>query len=746
MRTLLILRGAPGAGKSTWIRNNHLEDYTLCPDELRIKCSTREEHADGSVAVVRNPETEKQTWKILFELLEYRMSRGEFTVIDATASKTRDIQQYKDLADQYRYRMYCVDFTKVSLEDCKKQNKLRPEYKWVPDEAIENIYARFATQKIPGGVKLLDPETAMSQIEEKPLDLTDAYNKIVFVGDIHGCYNTLMQYPDFKEGLKDDTCYIFLGDYIDRGNQNAEVMKWLNSIMNKSNVCLLEGNHERWLRDYGNSAPAKSREFESKTKLQLIEGDYDEKAARMFYRKVRQLSHFTFNGIEILACHGGIPNLKTNLLYKPSTSFVKGVGSYEDYTLIAESWMNQTANNQYLLHGHRNVESDPCQIADRVFNLEGKVEFGGHIRVVELDKTLAWKVITLEDCQPVDKNLETSERHVETVEEAVTYLRNNKYVQEKPLGDGISSFNFTREAFFGKNWNRQTILARGLFIDTENNKIIARSYEKFFRINEVRATELAALKERLQFPVTAYVKENGFLGIVSYDYKNDDLFIASKSTNRGDYAGYFATLLAPYKEKVLEYLRQLYITTPFKAGYAVSLVFEVIDIEHDPHIIKYSKSHLVLLDRIANKLEFETTPYSTLKEIATFIGCPVKTKAYELKTWEDFKTLYNDVQDEEYKYNGEFIEGFVFEDSLGFMTKCKSAYYNLWKKLRGVADQTLRNGYITRTGGLLTAQENMFYGFCKTCFNEDRNKETKSYPYATNIIALRDRFLKSLEV
>lgn len=38
------------------------------------------------------------------------------------------------------------------------------------------------------------------------------------------------------------------------------------------------------------------------------------------------------------------------------------------------------------------------------------------------------------------------------------------------------------------------------------------------------------LQNKLQFPVTAYVKENGFLGLVSYDEYNDDLLIASKST------------------------------------------------------------------------------------------------------------------------------------------------------------------------------------------------------------------------
>ena len=211
MRTLVILRGAPGCGKSTWIKEHNLEAYTLCPDDIRLLCSSYELKADGSYAIAHNKETEQQTWNMLFSLLEYRMSRGEFTIIDATASKTRDIQQYKDLASQYRYRIYCIDFTEVPLETCLRQNKQRPEYKWVPNEAIENIYARFATQKVPSSVTVLKPNQ-FEELLESPFDLSE-YNKVVFIGVIHGCYDTLMQY--FKNGIDSETAYIFLGDYFD---------------------------------------------------------------------------------------------------------------------------------------------------------------------------------------------------------------------------------------------------------------------------------------------------------------------------------------------------------------------------------------------------------------------------------------------------------------------------------------------------------------------------------------------------
>lgn len=740
MRTLLLMRGAPGSGKTSWVREHHLEDYTLSPDDIRVLCSSTELQPTGEFKISQDRDNEKQVWDILFKLLEYRMSKGEFTVIDATCSKTKDIQQYKDLASQYRYRMFIVDFTDIPLDVCLKQNKMRPEVKQVPQKAIENIYARFATQKIPGGVQVIKRDE-FDALLERPIDLSE-YRKIVFIGDIHGCYDTLMQYDDFKNGLQDDVEYIFLGDYLDRGNQNAEVLKWLSSIKDKPNVCLLEGNHERHIRDWGNGVPSVSQEFEKKTKAQLENANIDRKEARELYRKCRQFSHFTYNGLEILACHGGIPNLNTNLLYLPTDKLIHGVGNYNDYLTISESWMGQTKPNQYLVHGHRNTEGSECRIADRVFNLEGRVEFGGKLRIVELSNDLKWDVIELDDCQPVDENLIVEERKVDTVEEAIAYLRDNRFVQEKVLGDGISSFNFTREAFYKGNWNKQTILARGLFLDTANNKIMARSYEKFFKINEVRETELASLKQRLKFPVQAYVKENGFLAIVSYDYNKDDLFIASKSTNKGNYVEYIKKQLEPYKDKLLEQLRTHYNFGLMTGNGSLSYVFECIDIENDPHIIKYDSSKIVLLDVILNDLSFATYSYEDLKIAAQLIGCPVKEKAFELKDWDEFRSLYNQAQDEEYKYKGNYIEGFVFVDANGFMTKCKTGYYNLWKKLRGVSEPTLRCGYITKTGMLTSSLENMFYGFLRELHNRDYNKDTKEYPYKTDIISLRERFLK----
>lgn len=716
------MRGAPGCGKSTYIQNNGLKNYTLSPDDIRLLYSSPELQVDGSFAI--SQAEDRNVWKTVMEILERRMQKGEFTVLDATNSKTAEMSKYKSLCEKYRYRMYIIDFTDIPLETCLKQNKRRPELKWVPENVVENIYSRFATQGVPSGIKVLKREE-LEEILEKPIDLSH-YKKIIHIGDIHGCFNTLQEY--LKDGINPEYSYIFTGDYLDRGEQNVEVFNFINSIKDLPNVCLIEGNHEKHIQSLGLGEKAVSKEFEDNTRPQLVMSGIDPKTCRQLYKKFRQMSHYIYKGKEVLVCHGGIPSMSRNLLYLPTQSFIKGVGRYEDYKDIATSWMGNSEENQYLIHGHRNTSGDEIQVADKVFNLEGGVEFGGNLRVVELDEN-GFHCIEVPNKQPITKKKEViSNYKMLTVEESIKLLRHNVFIKEKKLGDGISSFNFTREAFYSANWNNQTILARGLFIDTDENKIFARSYEKFFRINENVMTQMSTLNRTLVFPVRAYLKENGFLAIVSYNYKDDSLFIASKSTNTGDYVNYIKNILKDDENKIKNYLK----------NNNVSMVFECIDPVNDPHIIKYEKPKMVLLDIIKNQIVFEKYSYEDVVKVADELDLEVKKLAGVFNTWEDFEEFYNTVTSDDYLYNGEYIEGFVFEDSVGFMTKVKCAFYNLWKKMRGVADSTLKAGYYGKTGSLLTRIENMFYGYCKELYG-------KGYSDSKDIITLREKFLESLK-
>ena len=72
--------------------------------------------------------------------------------------------------------------TDLSIEVCKARNVQREPLKRVPEEAIDKMYARFATQKIPTGITVLRPDE-LDRIWMHPIDLSQ-YKKIHHIGDI----------------------------------------------------------------------------------------------------------------------------------------------------------------------------------------------------------------------------------------------------------------------------------------------------------------------------------------------------------------------------------------------------------------------------------------------------------------------------------------------------------------------------------------------------------------------------------
>lgn len=257
----------------------------------------------------------------------------------------------------------------------------------------------------------------------------------------------------------------------------------------------------------------------------------------------------------------------------------------------------------------------------------------------------------------------------------VDMLRNSSLVREKHLANGISSFNFSNKCFFNQAWDSINVKARGLFV--KDNKVVARSYNKFFNIGERPETEMDSLRENLVFPVCAYVKSNGFLAMISADPTEDGkLFIASKSTNEGDFAGYIRdvldkTLTTVQQEEFAEYLHKNDCTA----------VFECIDPIHDPHIVEYTHPHLVLLDLVGNFFNYSHADYDSLVDVATYYGFYVKTLSKTIANWQEFEDFID-------KWAARAnIEGFVFEDADGFMVKYKTPWYKNWKQARGVLQQ-----------------------------------------------------------
>lgn len=767
MRILLLLRGAPGCGKSAWVETNGLKPYTLAADDIRLMYRSPVMGTDGRFKI--SGEHDNAVWKNFFRILRGRMQRGDFTVVDATNSRTEELNRYKELCSEFRYRVYCVDFTDIPIGAVKRRNAAREPYRRVPEKVIDTMYARFATQKVPSGIKVIKPE----ELDGVWLKLRDFshYKKIHHIGDIHGCNTPLQKYFSDNGGIKDDEMYIFTGDYIDRGMENAQVVAFLLSIMDRKNVLLLEGNHEnglwQWAKDEaGQDDTGKlSLEFELTTKPALEEAGISKKEVRNLYRRLGQCAYYQYDGNIYLVTHGGISTIPHNLSLIATEQMMCGTGRFEDVEEAAAAFRASTPDNYFQIFGHRNLKQVPLKADERVFNLEGQVEYGGTLRCLQVGHE---GIRPVEISNPVVSNETSNRQHGRpegyTIEggsksvlesnrqyggpegdaapcncgqmcmaDILDALRRNKYIMEKKFGN-ISSFNYTDEAFYDKVWNSQTVKARGLYLDTAKGKVAARAYDKFFNIGECAQTRLNSLQRRMRFPASVYVKENGFLGIISYNEYENDFLVACKSTTDSRFAQWLKEMLISqvmpeHLEGMKDYIREN----------DVSFVFECVDMEHDPHIIEYPENRLVLLDIVYNEMEFKKYGYEEMCAIAGRFGLDCKEKACEIQNWQDFFDWHYEVLKEGYVYpgrrEGNRIEGFVIEDGNGFMTKLKLPYYKFWKQMREVAREVARKGYISHTETLTTPTANRFYGWLREKYV---SRELRKMP--KDICDLRRRF------
>lgn len=338
--------------------------------------------------------------------------------------------------------------------------------------------------------------------------------------------------------------------------------------------------------------PIKSLEFIKRTYPQIK--DINKTEIRRFCDRLAQMSYFTFNGHSYLVTHGGVPCMPT--MKTQTIELIKGIGKYEDHDKIDKQFVKNTEGYVYQIHGHRNIMRIPLKHLDSCYysNLEGQVEFGGCLRILEISKQNLVTVnvpvdMKMEDVKSLSNSVEkqlqdgntfittpnnvnlgvTHQNHYNFIEiknnihipetmyipnslsieikeeksdlELLKEMYDSKWVQVKNLKDNAISFNFTKDAFEKDKWNTITTKARGLFVDKTDGHIVGRSFDKFFNYRQHETTEPVYMKEHIKWPLIGYKKENGFLGIISKDQNGVHFF--TKSSDDGDYVNWFIGVL-----------------------------------------------------------------------------------------------------------------------------------------------------------------------------------------------------------
>lgn len=708
MRKLYLLRGLPASGKSTFIKENHLEDYTISSDKIRqMFCTAYDEWSFKEHRVFKeiSQKNDKDVFATINRMLNIRFEMESTTILDATNINIKSLNNFYKLAKSYNYRVYVVDFmNNISIDEIKRRNRNR-EF-MVPESVIDRMYSRYreieSGDGLPNKFIVISPDEMIKSFVWNEFDANE-YNKIRVIGDIHNSGTPLEK---LVSNFDENTLYVFTGDYFDRGVEPAKTMDILNKLIDKKNIIFLEGNHEIHIRNYiiGNKSKV-GRTFINKTLPKLIEANGEDKVKsflKKLLHRLQDVSLIRFNGKLLVLTHAGLTNDQLDFnkygLHN-SHYFVKGLGKYElDIDKIFEEKVDD--KDIYQIHGHRNNFLHDVTEFTHSFNLEQKVEYGNKLGAVDVLKTNdGIKIVEVSEANKVIKNETKWDKYSEVINQN-EYMHSKYLINKHIKGKGnITMYHFSRDAFKKNAWNLATMSARGLYID-DTNHVIARGFNKFFVMDQREGYMREEVVNKMinSDKVIFSNKLDGFLGIVAYSPSDDSLLITSK-TNGETYSEFAKELLSLALKKNNHTIEELtgFMKKDYLNGKRYSLTFEMINEEFDPHLVAYNNKNAVLLEVIPNSINKNSLISKNMqlndainkrKEISEKFGLDVpEEKEFVINNKEEANKLINGVINSKDKYEG--VVANVINGNNEFKFKLKTEYFMRMKLFRTVLEKAV---------------------------------------------------------
>ena len=358
---LVAMVGVSSAGKSAFAQKHFLSTEILSSDFFRGMVCDDEE--DQTVS--------KQAFDLLYDAADKRLENRKTTVIDATNLKKE--ARKKILATAVKHNVHTAAIVlDLPLKTALQRNEGRTD-RHCPDNVIKRQHAdlkRSIRQLKREGFRFVYILSSEDEINSVSIERTKLWNNqkeehgpFDIIGDIHGCGRELVCLLEQLGYSKNNGIYmhpngrkaVFLGDLCDRGNQNAEVLRIVMSMVKSGNAYAVPGNHDVKLLKYLNGKNVQHTHGLDKTIAEL------EKESDKFREEVRRfidglVSHYAFDSGSLVVAHAGIKEeyigrgsgrIRTFCLYGDIT------GEKDEYDLpVRLNWAADYRGKSTIVYGH----------------------------------------------------------------------------------------------------------------------------------------------------------------------------------------------------------------------------------------------------------------------------------------------------------------------------------------------------------------------------------------------------------
>ncbi len=392
--SLVLLVGMAGSGKSTFAKKHFKKTEIVSSDECR--------------GIVSNDENSLTANKDAFDLLYYiigkRLKNGLLTVVDATNIQPEARKGLIKLAKEYHILPVAIVLD-IPSKICEERNAQRTE------RNIGNHVLRLQKQQLRQSLKKLKREGFRKIHILKSPEEVDAVTGIVreklyndkkeetgpfdIIGDIHGCFDELkillekMGYVinaveenstnfGFEVIPPDNRKLIFLGDLVDRGPKNPEVLKLVMSTVNAGNALCVPGNHDiklqKWLK--GKQVQINHGLEETIAQLESYDDAFKNEVKEFIYSLV---SHYILDNGKLVVSHAGLKEemqgrasgvIRSFCLYGETT------GEIDEFGLpVRYNWASEYRGKAKVIYGHTPIPQP--EWLNRTLNIDTGCVFGG---------------------------------------------------------------------------------------------------------------------------------------------------------------------------------------------------------------------------------------------------------------------------------------------------------------------------------------------------------------------------------
>ena len=185
MRTMFVLRGAPGAGKTTLIRRHRLGDLAIGLDDFRRLYSAPFTDLDGMPTLSMAFGAEKQVVAAFKAAVTARIRQGGTVLLDCTNPSRRSYREFASLARRCGYEVYVVDVQgELTDDELIERNETRHgALDYVEPGVVVDIAARVRAGAASVTERLVDLDEVRRLNTIIETDITGRYERLVIIGD-----------------------------------------------------------------------------------------------------------------------------------------------------------------------------------------------------------------------------------------------------------------------------------------------------------------------------------------------------------------------------------------------------------------------------------------------------------------------------------------------------------------------------------------------------------------------------------